>query len=61
MSAMAREFFGASPLLGLPILALLIFTITFAVLSLRALRLGRARATSLAELALDEAEEGRDE
>ena len=52
--SMAREFFGASPLLALPILALLIFAVVFVLLAVRTLRLRQSEVDQRARIALDE-------
>ncbi len=54
MSAMASDFFGASPLLMLPVLALLIFTTVFAFSRVRAIRLGKRRANAMAQMAIED-------
>lgn len=49
---MAREFFAMSPVLILPVIALLIFAVLFVVLSVRALRMEDAEER--AHLALED-------
>lgn len=50
---MAREFFGASPLLVLPIAALLLFALVFVAIAIRAVRMDREEIDERAHLALE--------
>ncbi len=54
---MAREFFGQSPLLILPIAALLLFAVVFLAIALRAVRMDRGEVDQRAQLALEGDEE----
>jgi hypothetical protein len=55
---MAREFFGSSALLMLPMVALAIFATTFVILALRVMIMKRPQVDARASLAL-EGDEGR--
>jgi len=50
---MARDFFGASPLLVLPIVALILFAVVFVFIALRAVRMDRGEVDERAHLALE--------
>ena len=50
---MAREFFGQSPLLLLPIAALLLFALVFVAIAFRAVRMDRGEVDERARLALE--------
>lgn len=52
MSALASEFFAASPLLALPVAALLLFLAAFTVVTWRALRTAPAELEPIARLPL---------
>ncbi|MBO6939024.1 MAG: hypothetical protein JJ863_28910 [Deltaproteobacteria bacterium] len=54
---MAREFFGQSPLLILPIVALILFAGVFFAVALRAMRMDRGEVDERAHLALEGDEE----
>lgn len=56
MSAMARDFFAASPVLAYPIAALGLFLAAFALVTWRALRQPRGEVESAARLPLDDEE-----
>lgn len=58
MSAMAREFFAASPVLLYPVVALILFIAAFGFATWRAVRQPRGELESAARLPLDD-EEGR--
>tara|TARA_B100001750_G_scaffold146355_1_gene116908 strand:+ start:651 stop:839 length:189 start_codon:yes stop_codon:yes gene_type:complete len=49
---MAREFFGASPILILPVVALVLFAVVFVALAVRAARMDRGEVHDHAQLAL---------
>ena len=57
MSAIARQFFAVSPVIALPIVALLLFVTVFVLVSVRALRARRADIDALARLPLGDSEE----
>jgi cbb3-type cytochrome oxidase subunit 3 len=57
---MAREFFGASPLLVLPIVALVLFAVAFIALALRTARMDRGEVDERARLALEGEREATD-
>ena len=59
MSAMAREFFAASPVLVYPIAALVLFLAAFALATWRALRQPRGEIESAARMPLDDEEVSR--
>jgi hypothetical protein len=54
MSRMAMEFFARSPVLALPIIALLIFSAVFIAIVVRAARMPRLTVESDARLPLEE-------
>ena len=54
---MAREFFGQSPLLILPIAALLLFALVFLAIAFRAVRMDRGAVDERARLVLEGEEE----
>ncbi len=60
MSEMARDFFGNNPALSGPLVAMLLFTVVFALASVRALRAERTHVDRLARMPL-EGEGGRGE
>ncbi len=57
MSAIARQFFADSPVIVLPIVALLPFVTVFVLVTVRALRARRADIDALARLPLGDSEE----
>ena len=57
MSWIARQFFAESPVIGLPIVALLIFFTVFLLVTVRALRSRPDDVDALARLPLAEPEE----
>lgn len=50
LSQIAKTFFGASPVLGYPVIAMLIFLAVFLVVSVRALRKDRSEIDQLAKI-----------
>ena len=54
---MAREFFGQSPLLILPVAALLLFALVFLAIALRTARMDRGVVDERARLVLEGDEE----
>ena len=54
MSKLLYPMFERSPLLALPIIALLIFMVVFVLVAIRALRQSRTEVDSMARLPLDD-------
>lgn len=54
LSLVARDFFGRSPVLALPIAALLLFLVVFVATSLRALLARKQDMARLAALPMDD-------
>lgn len=50
ISWLASDFFSQSPVLALPVVALLLFMVLFTVMAVRAMRLPASEVQSLAEL-----------
>lgn len=57
MNAIARQFFADSPVIALPIVALLLFFSVFVLVTVRALRAPREDVDALARIPLGDAEE----
>lgn len=53
MSEMARDFFSDNPAIAGPLVAMLLFTVVFAVAAVRALRAERAHVDRLSRLPLE--------
>lgn len=58
LSRLSQEFFQASQLLALPLLALVLFLVVFAGITIRALRTPAAEIDHMGRLPLDEKKEG---
>jgi len=57
VNTIARQFFADSPVIALPIVALLLFFAVFVLVTVRALRAPRADVDALARIPLGDAEE----
>jgi cbb3-type cytochrome oxidase subunit 3 len=57
LSVFLRDYFVRSPVLGLPILALVIFLVVFTGILLRTLWRGAGRFSAVADLPLDDQEQ----
>ena len=53
LSWLASDFFSESPVLLLPVIALVLFFLVFTMMSLRALRMPREQVDALASLPFD--------
>lgn len=54
MSRLAHDFFASSPVLALPVIALVIFTTVFVGISIKAFRMSKLEADAHASLPLQE-------